>query len=84
MMKNLFENKMDRMTDVMANRAAVAVLATRRGINSFLKEEEGETNLVAILLIIIVTVALVAIFKTRITALVNTLFDKLEKGAKGI
>ncbi|MBR3536055.1 MAG: hypothetical protein IKN85_09515 [Oscillospiraceae bacterium] len=83
-MKNLFENKMDRMTDVMANRAAVAVLATRRGINSFLKEEEGETNLVAILLIIIVTVALVAIFKTRITALVNTLFDKLEKGAKGI
>ena len=83
-MKNLFENKMDRMTDVMANRAAVAVLATRRGVNSFLKEEEGETNLVAILLIIIVTVALVAIFKTRITALVNTLFDKLEKGAKGI
>ena len=79
-----FENKMDRMTDVMANRAAAAVLATRRGINSFLKEEEGETNLVAILLIIIVTVALVAIFKTRITALVNTLFDKLEKGAKGI
>ncbi|MBR3022817.1 MAG: hypothetical protein IKH71_00035 [Oscillospiraceae bacterium] len=83
-MKNLFENKMDRMTDVMANRAAAAVLATRRGVNSFLKEEEGETNLVAILLIIIVTVALVAIFKTRITALVNTLFDKLEKGAKGI
>ena len=83
-MKNLFANKMDRMTDVMANRAATAVLATRRGVNSFLKEEEGETNLVAILLIIIVTVALVAIFKTRITALVNTLFDKLEKGAKGI
>jgi len=83
-MKNLFANKMDRMTDVMANRAAAAVLAARRGVNGFLKEEDGETNLVAILLIIIVTVALVAIFKTRITSLVNTLFDKLEKGAKGI
>lgn len=83
-MKNLFANKMDRMTDVMANRTAAAVLAARRGVNGFLKEEDGETNLVAILLIIIVTVALVAIFKTRITALVNTLFDKLEKGAKGI
>ena len=83
-MKTLFANKMDRMTDVMANRAAAAVLAARRGVNGFLKEEDGETNLVAILLIIIVTVALVAIFKTRITSLVNTLFDKLEKGAKGI
>ncbi|MBP1567009.1 MAG: hypothetical protein J6U36_00010 [Oscillospiraceae bacterium] len=68
----------------MANRAAAAVLAAKRGVNGFLYEEDGETNLVAILLIIIVTVALVAIFKTRITALVNTLFDKLEKGAKGI
>ena len=83
-MKNLFADKMDRMTDVMANRAAAAVLAAKRGVNGFLYEEDGETNLVAILLIIIVTVALVAIFKTRITALVNTLFDKLEKGAKGI
>ncbi|WP_044975679.1 Flp1 family type IVb pilin [Ruminococcus sp. HUN007] len=83
-MKNLFADKMDRMTDVMANRAAAAVLAAKRGVNGFLYEEDGETNLVAILLIIIVTVALVAIFKTRITALVNTLFDKLEKSAKGI
>ena len=83
-MKNLFENKMDRMTDVMANRAAAAVLATRRGINSFLKEEEGETNLVAILLIIIVTVALVAIFKSRLTALVDKLFTVIEKSTSGI
>ncbi|MBQ5337122.1 MAG: hypothetical protein J6W65_06750 [Oscillospiraceae bacterium] len=83
-MKNLFENKMDRMTDVMANRAAAAVLATRRGVNSFLKEEEGETNLVAILLIIIVTVALVAIFKSRLTALVDKLFTVIEKSASGI
>ncbi len=83
-MKNLFENKMDRMTDVMANRAAAAVLATRRGVNSFLKEEEGETNLVAILLIIIVTVALVAIFKSRLTALVDKLFTVIEKSTSGI
>ena len=83
-MKNLFENKMDRMTDVMANRAAAAVLATRSGVNSFLKEEEGETNLVAILLIIIVTVALVAIFKSRLTALVDKLFTVIEKSTSGI
>lgn len=83
-MKNLFENKMDRMTDVMANRAAAAVIAARRGVNGFLKEEDGETNLVAILLIIIVTVALVAIFKTRLTALINKLFDKLITNADKI
>ncbi len=83
-MKNLFENKMDRMTDVMANRAAAAVLAARRGVNGFLKEEDGETNLVAILLIIIVTVALVAIFKSRLTALVDKLFTVIEKSTSGI
>ena len=77
-MKNLFADKMDRMTDVMANRAAAAVLAAKRGVNSFLKDEEGETNLVAILLIIVVTVALVAIFKSRLTKIVTDLFDKLD------
>jgi len=77
-MKNLFADKMDRMTDVMANRAAAAVLAAKRGVNSFLKDEEGETNLISILLIIVVTLAMVAIFKSRISAIMGTIFDKIE------
>ena len=77
-MKNLFADKMDRMTDVMANRAAAAVLAAKRGVNNFLKDEDGETNLVSILLIIVVTLAMVAIFKSRISTIMGTIFDKIE------
>ena len=41
-------------------------------------------GIVAILLIIIVTVALVAIFKSRLTALVDKLFTVIEKSTSGI
>lgn len=74
-MKNFIEETMDRA----AERTACAALALRKNADDFMKNEEGETNLVAILLIIVVTVALVAIFKDRITDLVNGIFDKIGK-----
>ena len=74
-MKNFIEKTMDRA----AERTACAALALRKKAADFMKNEEGETNLVAILLIIVVTVALVAIFKDRITDLVNGIFDKIGK-----
>ena len=74
-MKNFIEKTMDRA----AERTACAALALRKHAADFMKNEEGETNLVAILLIIVVTVALVAIFKDRITDLVNGIFDKIGK-----
>ncbi|MCI6582187.1 MAG: Flp1 family type IVb pilin [Oscillospiraceae bacterium] len=74
-MKNFIEKTMDRA----AERTACAALALRKNAADFMKNEEGETNLVAILLIIVVTVALVAIFKDRITDLVNGIFDKIGK-----
>lgn len=75
-MKNFIENTTDRAV----YRAAAASAALRRRADEFLKNEDGETNLVAILLIIVVTVALVAIFKSRITSLVNTIFTTIETG----
>lgn len=59
--------------------AGSAASFSRREAERLIVNEDGETNLVAILLIIVVTVALVAIFKDRITDLVNTIFDKIEK-----
>ena len=83
-MKNFMTAGMEKMTDRMAYGAAAATLAVRRETERFLKNEDGETNLVSILLIIVVTVALVAIFKTRITDLVNTIFDKIKASASKI
>ena len=42
-----------------------------------LKEERGEVNLVAILLIIVVVVGLVVIFKDNIEALIGNIFSKI-------
>ena len=42
----------------------------------FLKEEEG-MGTVEVILIIVVLVALVVIFKTQITKIVNSLFEKI-------
>ena len=42
----------------------------------FLKEEDG-IGTVEVILIIVVLVALVVIFKTQITKIVNSLFDKI-------
>ncbi len=49
-----------------------------------ISEETGEVNLVAILLIIIVTVGLVAIFKTQITNLINAIFQNITNAIDSI
>ena len=53
-------------------------------VNRLRNEERGEVNLISILLIIIVTIGLVAIFKNQITDLINEIFDTIKKDASGI
>lgn len=74
-MKNFIKKTMDRAF----YRTAGMMLSVRKKAADFIIDEEGETNLIAILLIIVVTVALVAIFKDRITDIVEQIFDKIEK-----
>lgn len=47
-------------------------------VNNFLKEEDGETNIIAIILIIIVVIALVGIFRQQLTDIVNALFQQIK------
>lgn len=55
-----------------------------RTLRAFMKDEKGEVNLIAILLIIVVTVALVAIFKEQITNMVNGIFENIGEGIEQI
>lgn len=52
-------------------------LNTRIRILNFLKDENGETNIIAIILIILVVIALAAIFRKQLTDVVNKLFDQI-------
>ena len=49
-------------------------------IKAFIKEEDG-VGVVEIILILVVLIALVAIFKNRITALVQKIFKSIESSA---
>ncbi len=52
-------------------------------VKAFLKEEDG-IGVVEIILILVVLIALVAIFKDRITSLVKTIFDSIDSSAGAI
>lgn len=54
-----------------------------RDLRSFIREEEG-MGTVEIVLIIVVLIAIVAIFKNSITSLANELLKKVTKNAKQI
>lgn len=47
-------------------------------VNNFLKEENGEANIIAIILVIIVVIALVGIFKIQLTEIVEGLFQQIK------
>ncbi len=57
-------------------------VATRNWIKSFFEEEQGETNIIAIILLILVVVGLVVIFRTQITNLINSLFGKVNESVE--
>lgn len=47
-------------------------------LKRFVKDERGDSNIVAIILIIVVVIALVAIFRERMSAIIGTVMDKIE------
>lgn len=52
-------------------------------VKEFLKEEDG-IGVVEIILILVVLIGLVLIFKTKLTSLVNSIFNKITTNANKI
>ena len=55
-----------------AAKATIKMAQAKAKMMNALKDERGEVNLIAILLIIVVVVGLVIIFRDSITTLINT------------
>lgn len=49
----------------------------REGVEDFLRKENGDTNFVSIMLIIVIVIALAALFKDNLTKAAKIVFDKL-------
>ena len=51
-------------------------------MDEFKKEERGAVDLVTIVILIGIVIIIAVIFKNRITVLINSLFDTIDKGAQ--
>lgn len=52
-------------------------------IRSFRKEEKGASDIVAILLVIVILVAVAAVFRKQLLQAVNTAFEALQEALEG-
>ena len=62
-----------------AAKATIKMAQAKAKMMNALKDERGEVNLIAILLIIVVVVGLVIIFRDSITTLINNIFKDINK-----
>ncbi len=46
-------------------------------VESFLNDEEGDSNLVAVIVLIVIILAVAAIFRTQLLNAVNAVFEQL-------
>ena len=61
----------------LANKLYFKMLTAKDNALKLLKNEKGETNLVAIILILAVVIALVVVFKDTITGILGKIWDSI-------
>ena len=66
-----------RVKNVIVDNVTEYIMEDFIMIKEWIKEERGETNIIAIILIILVVIVLAAIFKQQLISIVNGLFDQL-------
>lgn len=66
----------------MMNKLMGMALMARAKAERFFKKEDGEVNIIAIVVLIGIAILLALIFKDRISALINSLFDTIDQNAQ--
>lgn len=69
------------MNNVAAKIMSV-ILMVQLKIEDFFKKEDGEVNIIAIVVLIGIALLLALVFKDRITGLINSLFDTIDTNAQ--
>ncbi|MBE6841919.1 MAG: hypothetical protein E7510_03695 [Ruminococcus sp.] len=75
------------MKNLMANvtaKATMKMMAAKARVKEMLRDERGEVNLIAILLIIVVVVGLVIIFRDNIEDLIDSIFNNINEGIEEV
>lgn len=66
----------------MMNKLMGMVIMAQLKVESFFKKEDGEVNIIAIVVLIGIAILLALIFRGRISALINSLFDTIDQNAQ--
>lgn len=66
----------------MMNMLTGMVMRARLKVESFFTKEDGEVNIIAIVILIGIAILLALIFKDRISSLINSLFDTIDQNAQ--
>lgn len=59
------------------NKLCLMVLNLKARLDQLMKNEQGDTNIIAIILILAVVIALAIVFRTQLTALFNKVWSSL-------
>lgn len=66
----------------MMNMITGMIIKAQLMVENFFKKEDGEVNIIAIVVLIGIAILLALIFKDRIAALINSLFDTIDQNAQ--
>lgn len=66
----------------MKNMLMGIILKTQLKLENLFKKEDGEVNIIAIVVLIGIAILLALIFKNRIASLINSLFDTIDTNAQ--
>lgn len=69
------------MNDLLIKIYCMGCSAKQKVVDLF-KKENGETNIIAIVLLIVIVIALTVIFRQQITTLINSIWAKIFKDAQ--
>lgn len=66
----------------MMNVLTGMMIKARLMVENFFQKEDGEVNIIAIVVLIGIAILLALIFKDRISQLINSLFDTIDQNAQ--
>lgn len=56
--------------------------AMKQGVKELFTDEEGDTNIIAVILLLVIVVALAVLFREKIMELANSIWEKIGKDAE--
>ena len=65
------------MVEAITNKIMLGYFKAKCKVMSFFEDETGETNIIAIILLIVVVIAMAVIFRKQIANVINSLFNRV-------